>query len=427
MDIGDLLLGEDFVEALRRQVSECEALIVLIGPQWLSVADDTGKRRLDDPSDFVRLEIEAALQRNIKVVPVLIDKTLMPQASDLPETIAALSRRHGLRLTHEGFRGEIPKLVNALKLALSQPRKIQPNAEGSELTKVREIIAHAAPILSVAISPTGRQALSGSEDGTVRVFDLETGDEVQKLIGHSGPVTSVHYVSGGRSAITGSQDSSIRKWNVEDSGKQISSQAFGSVRCLAPFADGETRVVGWLGPNLYVGPFNGSGARECCNYPSSTPTCLQLARDGRTCAVGYWDHSIIVWNINGDGTKLCDLKGHTGPVLALAISPDGTRVISASADATLKLWDIVAKQEIATLTGHASYVSCVAILPDGRHAVSGGSDRTIRVWPLNGSSEQKSSANSAAPITSIAVTPDGQHAVTGNARGELQLWALDLF
>src|ERR1700757_291822 len=84
MDVDNLLPGIDFVEAIKKNVASCDVLIAVIGKRWLTARDKKRKRRLDNPEDFVRLEIGAALQRGLRVIPVLVDRALMPQSDKLP-------------------------------------------------------------------------------------------------------------------------------------------------------------------------------------------------------------------------------------------------------------------------------------------------------------------------------------------------------
>ncbi len=92
MDVEGLAPGVDFVEALEKAVGSCDVLITLIGKQWLTVMDDKGQRRLDNPEDFVRLEIAAALERNIRVIPILVQNARMPGSRDLPPVLKHLPR-----------------------------------------------------------------------------------------------------------------------------------------------------------------------------------------------------------------------------------------------------------------------------------------------------------------------------------------------
>ncbi len=121
MDIDTVDLGDDFVRAVEDRVSSCDALIAIIGDQWVNSTDSDGKRRLDDPNDFVRLEIATALRRGVRVIPVLVDGAAMPSAVDLPDNVAALVRRNALELNHVGFRHQIGRLIEALERTQAPP------------------------------------------------------------------------------------------------------------------------------------------------------------------------------------------------------------------------------------------------------------------------------------------------------------------
>ena len=118
MDIDQIEPGEDFVEAINRKVSICDIAIVLIGPSWLHATDASGKRRLDDEEDFVRMEIVAALKRNIRVIPVLVDRAQMPRKEDLPEALAPLSRRNAIELSETRFHTDVNRLIEAIEKSL---------------------------------------------------------------------------------------------------------------------------------------------------------------------------------------------------------------------------------------------------------------------------------------------------------------------
>jgi TIR domain len=116
MDVDGIGYGRDFVDALQEKVAQCDVMLVLIGPQWLNAVDTAGRRRLDDPNDFVRIEVEAALKRNISVVPVLLDGAAMPGAQELPEAIASLARRNAIQVRHEQFGADIERLLASASL-----------------------------------------------------------------------------------------------------------------------------------------------------------------------------------------------------------------------------------------------------------------------------------------------------------------------
>jgi hypothetical protein len=111
----ELGLGEDFTLAIEKAVQESNVLLAVIGNNWLNTQDETGQRRLDNPYDFVRLEIAAALKRSILIIPILIDKTPMPQAKDLPSDLQDLVKRQALEVDEKRFRHDIELLLTQLK------------------------------------------------------------------------------------------------------------------------------------------------------------------------------------------------------------------------------------------------------------------------------------------------------------------------
>jgi hypothetical protein len=115
MDVDTIELGADFVKELENALAQCVVLIAVIGKNWLAATDQFGGRRLDDPGDFVRLEIERALARNIRVIPILVDGTPMPRVADLPESMAPLVRRNGRQMSHARFGSDVLELVSTLE------------------------------------------------------------------------------------------------------------------------------------------------------------------------------------------------------------------------------------------------------------------------------------------------------------------------
>jgi tetratricopeptide (TPR) repeat protein len=132
MDIDAIALGEDFVEVIETTVAKCDVLIAVIGNNWLISKDDHGNRRLDNPEDFVRMEIGAALKRKIRVIPVLVDGALMPQPTDLPEDLKPLVRRNALQITDVSFEGDCQRLAAAIRLVLQKAAAEEKERLGAE-------------------------------------------------------------------------------------------------------------------------------------------------------------------------------------------------------------------------------------------------------------------------------------------------------
>lgn len=121
-DIEDIHPGEDFVVAIEKQLAVVDVMLVVVGPAWLTVSRN-GVRRLDEPDDFVRQEIEAGLRSGKAVLPVLVGGATMPAENDLPRSIAALARRQSFILSDVGWTSEVSRLAGVIKPLLSASRR----------------------------------------------------------------------------------------------------------------------------------------------------------------------------------------------------------------------------------------------------------------------------------------------------------------
>ncbi|MES2098978.1 MAG: CzcE family metal-binding protein [Pseudomonadota bacterium] len=114
MDVTGIEPGRDFRRVIEQQVASCGVLLALIGKNWLSAADASGKRRLDDAADFVRLETASALKRDIPVIPVLVHDAAMPRVEQLPDDLKELAFRNAVELTHARWSSDVQLLIDAL-------------------------------------------------------------------------------------------------------------------------------------------------------------------------------------------------------------------------------------------------------------------------------------------------------------------------
>jgi hypothetical protein len=123
MDVDTIDAGLDFVDVLENAVQSCDVLVALIAKQWLNIKDETGKRRLDNPQDFVRIEVAAALSRGIRVIPVLFDGTPIPNSGQLPSNLKPLARRNAVLVNHYSFHADATRLIEQLERALKVAEK----------------------------------------------------------------------------------------------------------------------------------------------------------------------------------------------------------------------------------------------------------------------------------------------------------------
>jgi TIR domain len=114
MDVAGIRPGVDFVQAIEQNVADCGVLLAIIGPTWATITGASGQRRLDDPNDFVVLEIASALKREVPVIPVLVHNAKMPSQDQLPESLKSFSHRNSVELSHARWPSDVQLLIGAL-------------------------------------------------------------------------------------------------------------------------------------------------------------------------------------------------------------------------------------------------------------------------------------------------------------------------
>jgi TIR domain len=157
MDVDHIPAGVDFVDYLNSQVAACDVFLAVIGPNWLNAKDDRGRRRFENPDDFVMIEIAAALARNIRVIPVLVDGARTPKADKLPDSVKPLVRRHAVEVRNTQFGRDAEALATKIREAL----------EGAPpVTRPRRFLASTAAWL---MTPGRWRVVAGSATGLLLV------------------------------------------------------------------------------------------------------------------------------------------------------------------------------------------------------------------------------------------------------------------
>ena len=122
MDLDSIDAGTDFAEAIEAGVESCRILLALIGPRWFTTSDEEGRRRLDDPDDYVRFEIRTALDRGARVIPVLVDGATMPKRQELPDDLAKLARLNALQMSYDRYQYDESRLITIIQKTLAAER-----------------------------------------------------------------------------------------------------------------------------------------------------------------------------------------------------------------------------------------------------------------------------------------------------------------
>lgn len=162
IDIDTIRPGVDFGEAITRAVASCDAVIALIGREWLTATDAEGRRRLDVSDDFVRLELEAALERDVAVIPTFVQGSEPPRADQLPESLAPLARRQGAELRDVGWRDDVRRLIARLEGERAAPPPLRP---WRRLVRPLPIAVAAAALLATSAAVILISTRGSPEDG----------------------------------------------------------------------------------------------------------------------------------------------------------------------------------------------------------------------------------------------------------------------
>jgi WD40 repeat protein len=301
-------------------------------------------------------------------------------------------------------------------------------ATGQQIGKT--LNGHAGRVNSVAFSPDGKTLASGvGLDGIIQLWNVATGQQIRPpLNGHAGQVNSVAFSPDGTTLASGSNDA-VQFWNAANGqlteNYPVASNV-GPVNSVAFSLDGQTLASGnqngtsWLwkvAPGQLTENYSVTGNNGPVNSVTFSP-------DGQTLASGS-NGEVQLWNAaTGQPTETLKM-GDVKPVNSVAFSPDGSTLASGSSDDTVRLWDTATGQQIGpSLTGHTGWVESVAFSPDGSTLASSSTDQTVRLWNVAIAKPMGNPlGDGAAPVSSVAFSPNGKILANGNADGTVRLLA----
>jgi WD40 repeat protein len=257
------------------------------------------------------------------------------------------------------------------------------NAAGASGQKIEIVpsISHSREITSVAVSPDGQRALTGSYDETIKLWDIASGQLLKSYGAHSSHVASVAFSPDGQSFVSGDEDGTLKVWAIQE----------GAPRLTCPAHE--------LGV-----------------------TSVAFSPDGHSALSGGNDNKLKLWDF-AQCQPLKTFVGHSLPIAAIAISPDGKMAVSAANEGTLKLWDIGTERLLRNLVGHAGFVYSVTFSPDGTKILSGGTDTSLRLWETSTGKLVRTMRDIPSEIHSVQFSPDGALGITGSDVA-LQTWDL---
>ncbi len=279
-------------------------------------------------------------------------------------------------------------------------------------------------IFSVAFSPIGNCIVSGGDDGTLRLWNLQ-GQQIGKSFeGHTGWVWSVACSPMGNCIVSGGDDGTLRLWNFQ--GQQIGKPFEGHtglVRAVTFSARGDCIISGGEDGTLRLWNLHGRQlGRDCKGHSKVFSAACSPAGD---CIVSGGDDGVLrLWDFQGQQIGK-PFEGHTGWIRSVAFSPRGDRIVSIADDCTLRLWDLDGRQLSTAHESHNGGFFSVAFSPRGDCVVSGGDDGTLRLWDLDGQQIGSAFEGHSDWVLSVAFSSLGNHLASGSEDGTLRLWDLE--
>ncbi len=324
--------------------------------------------------------------------------------------------------------------------------------------------SHRDRVISVAFSPDGRIAATGSGDTSARLWDVETGAERFHLTGHSDAVWIVAFSPDGSLLATGSADATIKLWSVETGrllrtlerhtnqvrdlrfspdGRLLLSGAFDSTAKLWSVTTGELiRTFEGHTENIFrvdirpdaqqivtasfddtaiIWDLNTGAILHRLAEHRNDLRVVAYSPDGQTIATGSADSTAILWDANS-GALVHRLNGHTDWVMNLAFSPNGETLVTGSADTTARLWNALTGELIHNFVGHADRIETLAFSPAGDMVLTGCWDSTSNLWSVGSGRLIHRFAGQQDTIKSVAFSPTGDYILTGSLDSTARLW-----
>jgi WD40 repeat protein/serine/threonine protein kinase len=347
-------------------------------------------------------------------------------------SLARLALDRGMNLCEQGnVRDGILWLAHSLRITPADDADLQHlirvslGGWGRQFRGLRGSLEHRGSITAVAFSPDGKTILTGSKDGTARLWDVATSKPVGVSLNHKSSVTAVAFGYDGKTILTGSEDHTVWRWNIAEK-KSINlpvlSLDYGTAMTFSP--DGKAVLT----RNLLNGTFQLWDVTTAKSVASSMQyqkavNAAAFSPDNKLILTGSLDKLAKLWDA-ATAKSVGSPFQHEDWVTAVTFSPDSKIVATGCKDGTVRLWDPSTAKRIDQIT-QPSWVTAVAFSPDGKTILTGSLDKTARLWDVASAKPVSAPLNHESGITVVAFSPNGKTILTGTFDGTVRIWDAD--
>ena len=292
-------------------------------------------------------------------------------------------------------------------------------------TKELDLLAgHTDRVRYVSFSPDGNRIASASNDMTVRLYEVATGEHIAKLEGHTGPVGRLAFSPDGKTIATGSSDHTVMMWNAYTGEHKKTLKGHSDwVSSIAYSPDGKTIATGSGDKTTRLWDAHTGEHKKTLKGHSETVDIIALSPDGKTIATGSENKSVWLWDIQ-TAKHIITLNGHTDTVKSVMYSSDGDTIATGSSDKTARLWDAkTGKQLHKTILGdQKASIFSIAFSPDGK-TIATRNDWNVRLWDVHtGQQRDVITGHKRSGLEGIAFSPDGKTVAFGDNELKAQVW-----
>jgi WD40 repeat protein len=289
------------------------------------------------------------------------------------------------------------------------------------------------PVWAMAVSPDGKLAAVGLNDGKVDIYDTQSGQKAQELEAHRKRVYAIAFSPDGRLLATSGHDEQVVLWDTstwQELGKLDGVEQI--MYSLAFSPDSKTLVTGSRKIKIHLWDVASRSERAVLENHDHLVSALAFSPDGKMLASGSYDRTVVLWDWPSSVPR--QVLEHRYPVYSLAFSPSGKYLAVGTKDSEITIWDTLTGTEYRKLEGHDSLVYSLAFSPDGNTLISGSHDRSIRIWDVRTGEEKRAivwdkqrgdtaeQSGHRSAVKAVAFSPDGRVLYSGGLDRKMFAW-----